>query len=308
MSAAQHFPFPQFRVGKFVTQQVVLVAQRLLESDLRKPRDVGAARVAGESSPVHFGTAEVVVGRGVERTRPQCRPGTGVVLEAVRSPVECPELDMGTTSRGRDDGVARDALERARSLEDPGLGDEDPVGVGRTLRSVGRPPPQIRQPVARGGSRSRFRRQRRGYRHHGPEHLAGQWRRRGVRHFGASGRLRRGASGRLRRGASDRLRSDVSDRLCRHHRCREHTSHHRRSQCGAHPCAHPIPRSFVRIEHRCGSRVYGNGRRKDPSEFTDGPFIVHARGRRAQTDGLPFGGGDRDHHSKSRDLRPFRYG
>src|SRR5690606_146293 len=83
MPAAQHLPLPQRRVGKFVTQQVVLVAQRLFETDMREPCDVGAARVAGESSPVHFGTVEVVVGRGVERTRPQCRPGTGVVLEAV---------------------------------------------------------------------------------------------------------------------------------------------------------------------------------------------------------------------------------
>src|SRR5690606_35913569 len=33
----------------------------------------------------------------------------------------------------------------------------------------------------------------------------------------------------------------------------------------------PSPDRLVRIEHRCGSRVYGNNRRTDPSEFTDGP-------------------------------------
>lgn len=86
-----------------MSQEVVLVAQGLFESDVREPRDVDARRVTGEACSVDLGVVEVVVGGSVEVAGRECRLNTGVVFEAVRAAVQsqnstcAPRLSAATT-------------------------------------------------------------------------------------------------------------------------------------------------------------------------------------------------------------------
>lgn len=61
----------------------------------------------------------------------------GVVLQAVGTPVQRPELDVLTPFGGEGNGVAGDAVERSGALQDARLGDQDAVGVSRGRRPGG---------------------------------------------------------------------------------------------------------------------------------------------------------------------------
>ncbi|MEV2226678.1 hypothetical protein AB0E01_43540 [Nocardia vinacea] len=130
-----------------MTQQVVFVADGLFQSNVCQPGRLRIGLEPGEGPAVHFPAAVVVVDRdagigGCDRGR-----DTGVVVEAVGSPVQCPEFEVLPLGRGRVHGISGDTVERTRTLEDPGLSDENLVGVGGVHRAVAVPESKVRQPI-----------------------------------------------------------------------------------------------------------------------------------------------------------------
>ena len=147
MPAAEHFVAPDGGIRQFGAQQVVLVTQGLFETDVGEPGRAITLGVAGEPPTVDLTTRVVIPGGDVEVTGAQASRDPRAVLETVRPPVQRPEFDRPTVRRRRRDGVTGDALERARTLEDARLRDEDPVGVGRYRWTRHRTEPQVRQPI-----------------------------------------------------------------------------------------------------------------------------------------------------------------
>ncbi|WP_280496840.1 hypothetical protein [Nocardia asiatica] len=148
MTAAQHLSLPDFRVRQFGGEQIVLVLNRLRDTDMAEPAQLVVRHHAAETAAADLCAAIVVVHGEVHVVRRRTRLSAEMVLQAVGAAVQRPELEMPALSRRRGDGIASDTVERARPLEDPRLRHQNGVGVRRARRARDISVAEIRQLVA----------------------------------------------------------------------------------------------------------------------------------------------------------------
>ena len=96
----------------------VPVLDRLLEADVAQEGRLLVVGEAGEGVPVHLAAVEVVAERHARVACLHAGAHAAVVLEAVRAPVDPPDLDHAAPLGRAPDRVPRDLVERAAAGED----------------------------------------------------------------------------------------------------------------------------------------------------------------------------------------------
>lgn len=160
MPAADHLVRPPHLAGDPAPQHRVPIEHRPLEAELAKELGLLRRNEAVEALAVDLGVAPVVVPGDRRIASPRRGPHAGVVLEAVRPPVERPVLDLRPTLRRPPDRVAGDLVERRRAAEEAGDDHRDRVGPLRVPRPIGAAKAQVLEPVAGRRVRADLGRQR----------------------------------------------------------------------------------------------------------------------------------------------------